>query len=689
MQPETYDSVWPKPGETTARKPVRHLGSMPRLPQRGRHRPAIRHDAARPGRKADQHLALRHVARLADGACRARSDLLRPARERDRHIPSGAGEQDDDRGHVPWLPRHHGPAPARDRHQGEDRHLRAVLARRPSNAIPYPAGQPGRSGERRWRTTARSRATASRARRAITWCSARTTPRSITRSRRTCASTRSRRRSTRTSPASPRRSPAPSWSAPPNELYGPFKEPKKKPMKHALGIDPVHSADDHDAGNVRQLPHRASADPASRQDDRARLRADHLSGMGVQRFPHRRFARRPAALRLRPAGAVLPGLPHAEQGRVRQSVPQQDRGDPGIHQLPAGRAHAAGRPTSTCRSAPASASTRWSGSTSTCSRWRGSSPTSSASARPIRCCRTSGIDSIPTAENAMLDQAVNRTAVVTVGEVRNEGDALVGARHRDQQGRAQIPLRRRLPPRVPAVQRARREQQGAVVVRPHQRRGRDRRRRGDANGDASRSRASCGGRTDCTAALRAREAHPPAALSGDHAPGPGADLSGAGLHPGRTSTKPTCGPSAKPEGQLTTSFLSICAKVKDNRILPQGFLKLDERKQISKALGADDKMAEEAGPGEDVANDPDYQRGGSDSLVYRVPLNDINGKAGRRAGDALLPADAAVLSAGPLLHVEQRRHQAAVLRGRQARPHRHTGAELEAAVVTSGPVTVP
>ena len=61
-----------------------------------------------------------------------------------------------------------------------------------------------------------------------------------------------------------------------------------------------------------------------------------------------------------------------------------------------------------------------------------------------------------------------------------------------------------------------------------------------------------------------------------------------------------CGPNAKPEGQLTTSFLSICAKVKDNRILPQGFLKLDERKQISKALGADDKMAEEAGPGEDV-----------------------------------------------------------------------------------------
>ena len=75
-------------GRADRRKPVRHLGSMPRLPQRGRHRPAIRHDAAGPGRKADQHLALWHLARLADGPCRARSDLLRAARERDRHLPS-------------------------------------------------------------------------------------------------------------------------------------------------------------------------------------------------------------------------------------------------------------------------------------------------------------------------------------------------------------------------------------------------------------------------------------------------------------------------------------------------------------------------------------------------------------------------------------------------------------------------
>ena len=88
---------------------------------------------------------------------------------------------------------------------------------------------------------------------------------------------------------------------------------------------------------------------------------------------------------------------------------------------------------------------------------------------------------------------------------------------------------------------------------------------------------------------------------------------------------PVCGPKAKPEGQLTTSFLSICAKAKDNRILPQGFLPLAQRIEISKKLGADEKMAEEAGPDDETAKDPDYLSGGSDSLTYRVPLADIKG----------------------------------------------------------------
>ncbi len=90
-----------------------------------------------------------------------------------------------------------------------------------------------------------------------------------------------------------------------------------------------------------------------------------------------------------------------------------------------------------------------------------------------------------------------------------------------------------------------------------------------------------------------------------------------------------CGHGAAPAGQLTTSFLSICAEVKDNRLLPHGYLPTDKRKQIAAALGANDDMAEDAGSTA-VGDDPDYQLaedggGGTDSLVYAVPLTDIRG----------------------------------------------------------------
>ena len=38
--------------------------------------------------------------------------------------------------------------------------------------------------------------------------------------------------------------------------------------------------------------------------------------------------------------------------------------------------------------------------------------------------------------------------------------------------------------------------------------------------------------------------------------------------------RPACGTD---RGELTTSFLSICGKLKDNRLLPTGFLPLDSR----------------------------------------------------------------------------------------------------------------
>ena len=44
--------------------------------------------------------------------------------------------------------------------------------------------------------------------------------------------------------------------------------------------------------------------------------------------------------------------------------------------------------------------------------------------------------------------------------------------------------------------------------------------------------------------------------------------------------------------------------MKDNRILPAGFLKLEDRIQISKAIGADESMAVESRPDDGSATIP-------------------------------------------------------------------------------------
>jgi hypothetical protein len=85
---------------------------------------------------------------------------------------------------------------------------------------------------------------------------------------------------------------------------------------------------------------------------------------------------------------------------------------------------------------------------------------------------------------------------------------------------------------------------------------------------------------------------------------------------------PVCGHGVPPTGELTTSFLSICADVKDNRILPKGYLPPAQRREIAAALGAGDTLADESGSSA-VGTDPDYVTGGGDALVYRVPLSDL------------------------------------------------------------------
>jgi hypothetical protein len=77
-------------------------------------------------------------------------------------------------------------------------------------------------------------------------------------------------------------------------------------------------------------------------------------------------------------------------------------------------------------------------------------------------------------------------------------------------------------------------------------------------------------------------------------------------------------------GQLTTSFLSICGTLKDNRLLPAGFLPLDQRIQISRALGARDDMAKESGA-IGTGDDPAYKAGGGgDTFAYQIPLTEMS-----------------------------------------------------------------
>lgn len=88
---------------------------------------------------------------------------------------------------------------------------------------------------------------------------------------------------------------------------------------------------------------------------------------------------------------------------------------------------------------------------------------------------------------------------------------------------------------------------------------------------------------------------------------------------------PACGDEAEPTGALTTSFLSVCKRVKDNRILPDGYLPLQARTELAAAIGADAKLAQETGS-VGVGDDPDYVTGGGDSVSYEVPLGDIDGE---------------------------------------------------------------
>ena len=234
---------------------------------------------------------------------------------------------------------------------------------------------------------------------------------------------------------------------------------------------------------------------------------------------------------------------------------------------------------------------------------------------------STGIDSIPTAENAMLDQAVNKTATVTVAEVRNENETLsarvtvinkVG--HKFPSG---VGFRRAfiefsvLDVNNKVLWASGRTNELGVLV--------------DGEKTPKPIKGELWWDENCTRAPRRGRGGASTALPGDQRQDQVQIYQELVAAPPPDATEKTCVSDADLKGPLTTSFLSICAKVKDNRLLPAGFLKLDDRKAISKALGADELMAMESGP-HAVGDDPDYVTGGRDSLVYRVPLSEIGGR---------------------------------------------------------------
>ena len=404
----------------------------------------------------------------------------------------------------------------------------------------------------------------------------------------------------------------------PNEFYGPFKEPKKKPMKHALGIDPAHSqtimspelcgtchtvhvpilSNAQTIGHAYEqttYPEWAFSDyrtgdsvdgvlPYGSGPQAQSCQSCHMPNKDVFGNPYRSKI---AAIQ------EYNNFPQSEHSLPPEEINLRVRSGFGKHTL-------VGLNVFLLKMA-----------------WQFPDILGIRKSDPML--TTTGIDSIPTAENAMLEQAVNRTAMVTIGDVRNTDGALS----------ARVTVVSRVGHKFPSGVGFRRAFLEFSVL--------------DVNNKVLWSSGRTDGagmliddkgkpiagemwwNQDCSARIdpeaRIHQPHYQEITRQDQAQIYQELVS----EPPKGATAEMCGPHAKPQGPLTTSFLSICAKVKDNRILPSGFLKLEDRIRISKALGADDAMAIESGA-DGVGDDPDYQRGGSDALVYRVPLGEIAGK---------------------------------------------------------------
>jgi hypothetical protein len=229
-----------------------------------------------------------------------------------------------------------------------------------------------------------------------------------------------------------------------------------------------------------------------------------------------------------------------------------------------------------------------------------------------------GVDPLTTTENAMLYQARHRTANVSVDEVKRDRTTLTAnvtitnmAGHKFPSG---VAFRRAfiefsvLDARDRVLWSSGRTNANGVIVD----------QRGNPIAGELRWRADCSARIN--PAAREHQPHHQVITRQDQA-----QIYEELVAKPADVAQPVCGHGAKPAGELTTSFLSICAKVKDNRLLPAGFLPIDDRIAIADALGANHELAEDVGPVE-VGDDPDYRTGGSDTVAYRIPLAQLTGR---------------------------------------------------------------
>ncbi len=403
----------------------------------------------------------------------------------------------------------------------------------------------------------------------------------------------------------------------PGELFGPFKEPKKKPMKHALGIDPAHSQTItkpemcgschtvhipilHSGKTIGHAYEQTTYPEWAFSDYRTGDSVDGVLpyGSGPQaqscqgcHMPNKDVMGNPYRSKVA-AIQEYSNFPQAEHTLPKEDIDLQERSGFGKHTL-------VGLNVYLLKMA-----------------WQFPDILGIRKTDPML--SSSGINSIPTAEFAVLDQAINRTATITVGDVRNQDGALS----------ARVTVINKVGHKFPSGVGFRRAFLQFSVL------------------DVSNKVIWSSGRTnslgmivdeknnpidgemwwkdDCSARIepekRIHQPHYQEITQQNQA-----QIYQELVSTPANGAAPMCGPNAKAEGQLTTSFLSICAKVKDNRLLPAGFLPLGDRIQISKALGANEAMAEESGA-HGVDDDPDYRRGGSDALIYRVPLAELDGK---------------------------------------------------------------